>query len=121
MFVLREVFDVGYGEIAEAVGKTAAAVRQIAHRSRKHVDARRPRQVVSTRQARAALVSFQQAVETGDLQGVLDVLAPAPRKGRGRAWCVRCGPCPPLRRSQPSTPHPPSSKSPGVAVSYQCQ
>ncbi|WP_405715467.1 RNA polymerase sigma-70 factor [Streptomyces xanthophaeus] len=76
VFVLREVFDVGYEEIAEAVGKTPATVRQIAHRSRKHVDARRPREVVSPRQARAAVASFQHAVETGDLQGVLDVLAP---------------------------------------------
>ncbi|MET7466805.1 RNA polymerase sigma-70 factor [Nonomuraea sp. NPDC005501] len=76
VFVLREVFDVDYDEIAEAVGKTPAAVRQIAHRSRKHVDARRPRHVVSPRQAQAALASFQHAVETGDLQGVLDVLAP---------------------------------------------
>jgi RNA polymerase sigma-70 factor (TIGR02957 family) len=76
VFVLREVFDVGYDEIAEAVGKTPAAVRQIAHRSRKHVDARRPREVVSRRQAQATLASFQHAVETGDLQGVLDVLAP---------------------------------------------
>ncbi|GAA1566613.1 RNA polymerase sigma-70 factor [Actinomadura kijaniata] len=76
VFVLREVFDVGYDEIAEAVGKTPAAVRQIAHRSRKHVEARRPRELVSSRQARAALESFQHAVETGDLQGVLDVLAP---------------------------------------------
>ncbi|MFF7246326.1 RNA polymerase sigma-70 factor [Embleya sp. NPDC008237] len=76
VFVLREVFDVGYDEIAEAVGKTPATVRQIAHRSRKHVDARRPREVVSARQAQAALASFRHAVETGDLQGVLDVLAP---------------------------------------------
>ncbi|WP_067814598.1 RNA polymerase sigma-70 factor [Actinomadura kijaniata] len=76
VFVLREVFDVGYDEIAEAVGKTPAAVRQIAHRSRKHVEARRPRELVSSRQARAAIESFQHAVETGDLQGVLDVLAP---------------------------------------------
>ncbi|NUP30477.1 MAG: RNA polymerase sigma-70 factor [Streptomycetaceae bacterium] len=76
VFVLREVFDVDYDEIAEAVGKTPAAVRQIAHRSRKHVDARRPRTTVSRKQAKAALDSFRTAVETGDLQGVLDVLAP---------------------------------------------
>ncbi len=43
VFVLREVFDVPYDEIAEAVGKSAAAVRQIAHRAREHVAARRPR------------------------------------------------------------------------------
>ena len=43
VFVLREVFDVGYDEIAAAVDKSPAAVRQIAHRARRHVDARRPR------------------------------------------------------------------------------
>ena len=48
VFVLREVFDTPYDEIAEAVGKTPAAVRQIAHRARDHVAARRPRMQVST-------------------------------------------------------------------------
>ncbi|WP_418961555.1 RNA polymerase sigma-70 factor [Streptomyces tritici] len=76
VFVLREVFDLGYEEIAAAVDKTPAAVRQIAHRARKHVDARRPRQTVDPQASRAALDSFQRAVETGDLQGLLDVLAP---------------------------------------------
>ncbi|MEU4511182.1 RNA polymerase sigma-70 factor [Nonomuraea wenchangensis] len=76
VFVLREVFAVGYDEIAAAVGKTPATVRQIAHRARRHVDARRPREAVSPGQARAALASFQRAVETRDLQGLLDVLAP---------------------------------------------
>lgn len=76
VFVLREVFDVGYDEIAAAVDKTPAAVRQIAHRARRHVDARRPRKVVSQSQTRAALESFLQALEGGDLQGLLDVLAP---------------------------------------------
>lgn len=76
VFVLREVFDVGYDEIAEAVGKTPAAVRQIAHRARKHVDARRPRETVSPGETRAALESFRRALETGDMQGLLDVLAP---------------------------------------------
>jgi RNA polymerase sigma-70 factor (TIGR02957 family) len=76
VFVLREVFDVGYDEIAAAVDKTPAAVRQIAHRARQHVDARRPRGVVSASETRAALASFQRAIETGDLQGLLDLLAP---------------------------------------------
>ncbi|MER6951032.1 RNA polymerase sigma-70 factor [Nonomuraea sp. NPDC000554] len=76
VFVLREAFDVGYDEIAAAVGKTPATVRQIAHRARRHVDARRPREVVSPSQARAAVESFQRALETRDLQGLLDVLAP---------------------------------------------
>ncbi|MFE7211169.1 RNA polymerase sigma-70 factor [Streptomyces sp. NPDC001698] len=76
VFVLREVFEVGYDEIAAAVDKSPAAVRQIAHRARRHVDARRPRKVVSPSETRAALESFQRAFETGDLQGLLDVLAP---------------------------------------------
>ncbi|MEV6248660.1 RNA polymerase sigma-70 factor [Streptomyces sp. NPDC051742] len=76
VFVLREVFDVGYDEIAAAVDKTPAAVRQIAHRARRHVDARRPREVVSQSETRAALESFRRALEGGNLQGLLDVLAP---------------------------------------------
>lgn len=76
VFVLREVFDVGYDEIADAVDKSPAAVRQIAHRARRHIDARRPRQAVSPSQTRAALESFRRVLETGDPQGLLDVLAP---------------------------------------------
>lgn len=76
VFVLREVFDVGYDEIAAAVDKSPAAVRQIAHRARRHVDARRPREVVSASETRAALESFRRALDSGDLQGLLDVLAP---------------------------------------------
>ncbi|MBB1252806.1 RNA polymerase sigma-70 factor [Streptomyces alkaliterrae] len=76
VFVLREVFDVGYDEIAAAVDKRPDAVRQINHRARRHVDARRPRRQVSSRQTRAALEAFQHALETGDPQGLLDVLAP---------------------------------------------
>ncbi|MEV1243360.1 RNA polymerase sigma-70 factor [Nonomuraea sp. NPDC050022] len=76
VFVLREVFDVSYDEIATTVSKTPAAVRQIAHRARQHVQARRPREAISPSQARAALVSLQRALETSDLQGLLDVLAP---------------------------------------------
>jgi RNA polymerase sigma-70 factor (TIGR02957 family) len=76
VFVLREVFELGYDEIADAVGKTPAAVRQIAHRARKHVDARRPREAVSASETRAVLESFQRALEGRDLQGMLDVLAP---------------------------------------------
>jgi len=76
VFVLREVFDLGYDEIAEAVGKSPAAVRQIAHRARAHVAARRPRGAVSPAETRGALAAFQRAVETGDLQRLLDILAP---------------------------------------------
>ncbi|WP_411575781.1 RNA polymerase sigma-70 factor [Streptomyces mutabilis] len=76
VFVLREVFDLGYDEIAEAVDKSPAAVRQIAHRARAHVAARRPRGVVSATESQKALDAFRRAVETGDLQGLLDILSP---------------------------------------------
>jgi RNA polymerase sigma-70 factor (ECF subfamily) len=76
VFVLREVFGLEYDEIAEAVGKSPAAVRQIAYRARSHVAARRPHGTVSQAEARAALQAFQRAAETGDLQGLLDILAP---------------------------------------------
>jgi RNA polymerase sigma-70 factor (TIGR02957 family) len=76
VFVLREVFDLEYDEIAEAVDKSPAAVRQIAHRARAHVAARRPRGVVSPAETRSALEAFQRAVETGDLQSLLNILAP---------------------------------------------
>jgi RNA polymerase sigma-70 factor (TIGR02957 family) len=76
VFVLREVFDLDYDEIAEAVDKSPAAIRQIAHRARAHVAARRPRGVVSPAETRAALEAFQRAAETGDLQRLLDILAP---------------------------------------------
>ncbi|AIG76064.1 ECF family sigma-70 type sigma factor [Amycolatopsis japonica] len=76
VFVLREVFAVDYDEIAQAVDKTPAAVRQIAHRARAHVAARKPRGTGSPAEHRAALQAFQAAVETGDLQGLLDILAP---------------------------------------------
>ena len=76
VFVLREVFGLEYDEIAEAVDKSPAAVRQIAHRARAHVAARRPRGAVSAAEAREALEAFKRAAETGDLQGLLDILAP---------------------------------------------
>jgi RNA polymerase sigma factor (sigma-70 family) len=76
VFVLREVFDVSYDEIATAIDKDPSAVRQIAYRARQHVDARRPRQMVPASLIRAAPDSLRHAIETGNLQRLLDVLAP---------------------------------------------
>ncbi len=76
VLVLHEVFAVPYDEIAEAVGRTAPAVRQIAHRARAHVAARRPRSGVSRAEQQRVVDRFLAAVTTGDLQGLLDVLAP---------------------------------------------
>jgi RNA polymerase sigma-70 factor (ECF subfamily) len=76
VFVLREVFDVPYDEIAEAVDKSGAAVRQIAHRARRHVAARRPRIEVSRTEQQQVVERFLAALTTGDVQGLMDVLAP---------------------------------------------
>jgi RNA polymerase sigma-70 factor (TIGR02957 family) len=76
VFVLHEVFQTPYEEIAEAVGKTPTAVRQIAHRAREHVTARRPRSRVSKAEQAAVVARFLAAVRSGDIQGLLDVLAP---------------------------------------------
>jgi RNA polymerase sigma-70 factor (ECF subfamily) len=76
VFVLHEVFDVPYDEIAEAVGKTSPAVRQIAHRAREHVAARRPRMEISHTEQQEVVQRFLAAVTTGDVQGLMDVLAP---------------------------------------------
>ena len=76
VFVLREVFDLPYADIAAAVDKAPAAVRQIAHRAREHVAARRPRTQVDRAEQRQVVDRFLAAVRTGNLQVLLDVLAP---------------------------------------------
>ncbi|WP_153504280.1 RNA polymerase sigma-70 factor [Cumulibacter manganitolerans] len=76
VFVLREVFATPYEAIAEAVGKSPAAVRQIGHRARTHVAERRPRMAVSQTEQRAVVERFMEAVTRGDVQGLLDVVAP---------------------------------------------
>jgi RNA polymerase sigma-70 factor (TIGR02957 family) len=76
VFVLREVFDLPYADIAAAVDRTPAAVRQLAHRARELVAARRPRIEVDRAEQEQVLDRFLTAVRTGDLQGLLDVLDP---------------------------------------------
>jgi RNA polymerase sigma-70 factor (TIGR02957 family) len=76
VFVLREVFEVSYDEIAKALDKSPAAVRQIATRARKHVAARRPRMSVSRMEQEQVVERFLAALTTGDVPGLLEVLAP---------------------------------------------
>jgi RNA polymerase sigma-70 factor (TIGR02957 family) len=76
VFVLREVFDLPFDEIAAATGKSTPAVRQIAHRARRHVAARQPRVAVDRAEQRQAVARFLAALRTGDLQGLMDALAP---------------------------------------------
>jgi len=76
VFVLRTVFAFDYDEIAAAVHKRPDAVRQIAHRAATHVAARRPHSTASSAEARRALEAFRVAVQTGQMQGLLNLLAP---------------------------------------------
>ncbi|WP_406367012.1 RNA polymerase sigma-70 factor [Streptomyces sp. NBC_00645] len=76
VFVLREVFDVPYGEIAEAVGKSPAAVRQIGRRAREHVAARRPRTRVGRSEQQVVVERFLEALRTGRLQELVEVMSP---------------------------------------------
>lgn len=76
VFVLHEVFTLPFAEIAQATGKSPAAVRQLAHRARSHIAARRPRTRVDRAEQQLVIRGFLAAVATGDLQGLMDVLAP---------------------------------------------
>jgi RNA polymerase sigma-70 factor (TIGR02957 family) len=76
VFVLREVFDFGYSEIAAALGRPEATVRQIAHRARGHVQARRPRFEVDRERQRAVTARFLAAAVGGGIDELLEVLAP---------------------------------------------
>jgi len=76
VFVLREVFALAYDEIAAAVDKSPAAVRQIASRARGHVAERRPRGEVTPSERDEVIARFLGATASGDLQSLMDVLAP---------------------------------------------
>jgi RNA polymerase sigma-70 factor (ECF subfamily) len=77
VFVLREVFGFDYNEIAGAVGKSVAAVRQVAHRAREHVQARRKRfEPVDATKTAEITEQFMTAASTGDMEGLLSLLAP---------------------------------------------
>jgi RNA polymerase sigma-70 factor, ECF subfamily len=77
VFVLREVFGFDYDEIAGAVGKSVATVRQVAHRAREHVQARRKRfEPADAAQTAELTEQFMTAATTGDLEGLLSMLAP---------------------------------------------
>ena len=77
VFVLREVFGFDYDEIAGAVGKSVATVRQVAHRAREHVQARRKRfEPVDAATTAQITEQFMTAAATGDMEGLLSMLAP---------------------------------------------
>ena len=77
VFVLREVFGFDYDEIAGAVSKSTATVRQVAHRAREHVHARRKRfEPVDAARTAEITEQFMTAAATGDMEGLLSMLAP---------------------------------------------
>ncbi|MFE5836460.1 RNA polymerase sigma-70 factor [Arthrobacter sp. NPDC056493] len=76
VFVLREVFDFPYAEIADATGKSPAAVRQLASRAKAHVQARQPRFEVDAQRQKAVTDRFISATLGGDVQALMDILAP---------------------------------------------
>ncbi len=75
VFLLREVFDYEYAEIAEMVGKEETACRQLLSRAKKHIAARRPRFTPNREEHRRLLDQFMQAVRTGELEGLMQLLA----------------------------------------------
>jgi RNA polymerase sigma-70 factor (ECF subfamily) len=93
VFVLREVFGFDYDEIAEAVGKSAATVRQVAHRASDHVQARRKRfEPIDAAQTAEITELFMTAASTGDMEGLLSMLAPDATwtaDGGGKATAAR--------------------------------
>jgi RNA polymerase sigma-70 factor (ECF subfamily) len=91
-FVLHEVFDVPFGEVADVVGRTPAAVRQLASRARRHVAQQRPRFEASRDEHERAVHAFARAVAEGDLDGLVAVLDPDvvwTSDGGGRAVAAR--------------------------------
>jgi RNA polymerase sigma-70 factor (ECF subfamily) len=75
-FVLREVFDLPFSDIAETLDRSEAAVRQLAHRAREHVHARRPRQSVDKARHAEVTAQFLGAAAEGDFEALVAMLAP---------------------------------------------
>lgn len=75
VFLLREVFDYGYAEIAEILGKTEPACRQLFSRARRHIAAGRPRFKSSPEAQREIFTQFLRATEQGELEGLMQLLA----------------------------------------------
>ncbi|HEY3954510.1 MAG TPA: RNA polymerase sigma-70 factor [Streptosporangiaceae bacterium] len=75
VFVLRDVFGFGFGEISEAVGRSEAACRQLAVRARRHVDTARPRFEAGRREREELAERFFGAFAEGDVDGLQRLLA----------------------------------------------
>jgi RNA polymerase sigma-70 factor (ECF subfamily) len=73
--LLHDVFDYGYGEVAEIVGKSEANARQLATRARRHVSAGRPRFETDEERRRELGERFFAAIEDGDVEALEALLA----------------------------------------------
>ena len=75
VFVLREVFGFGFAEVAEAVGRSETACRQLAVRARRHMDVGRPRFEADRREREELAARFFDALRDGDVDGLRELLA----------------------------------------------
>jgi RNA polymerase sigma-70 factor, ECF subfamily len=75
VYLLREVFDYEYAEIARIVDKSEANCRQMVKRAKDHLVAARPRFAVQPGEHERLLMEFSQACATGDMNGLLAILA----------------------------------------------
>jgi RNA polymerase sigma-70 factor (ECF subfamily) len=92
VFVLREVFGMPHDEIATILDRTEPAVRQLAHRAREHVHARRPRFDADPGEHRQITERFLAACYSGDVRGLIELMAPdvvLTSDGGGRAKAAR--------------------------------
>ena len=88
-FVLHDVFDVPFGEVAEVVGRTPEAVRQLASRARRHVTQESPRFAASRDEHDRAVRAFAQAIAEGDIEGLRRGARPGRRLDVGRRRASR--------------------------------
>jgi RNA polymerase sigma-70 factor, ECF subfamily len=92
VFVLHDVFGLPHDEVADALGRSSASVRQLAHRAREHVQARRPRFPTDDLEQRRLTEAFVAACADGDLDTLTRMLAPDVRvvsDGGGKAKAAR--------------------------------
>jgi RNA polymerase sigma-70 factor, ECF subfamily len=75
-FVLHDVFGLSFNEVGEALGRAPAACRKLASRAREHVEARQPRFDVDPGAHREVVAAFGRATASGDVDGLLSLLAP---------------------------------------------
>jgi RNA polymerase sigma-70 factor (TIGR02957 family) len=91
VFLLHEVFGYDYKEIAEITGKSEVNCRQILARARRHVDEGKPRFEASRQQRDEVARRFFAAAQGGDMNGLLELLAPdvvVVGDGGGKAWAT---------------------------------